>query len=114
MELLEGIIGLVFVFVVGGLLGYGISKGKKEVEDLPELPEEESELCELVPVPSRFFVSAVGIKAKGARSYVNIVTDRLKFDCPTEKDLEDIRSRILGSNPEFKECFILSFQRIFD
>lgn len=107
MEALKTIFCILYLLVIAGLLSLGVSKNRTCSSTSDDSDDGELVIC-------RFYVSGVGIKAKGVKSYFSFITAPLKYDCPTEQDIEAIKNTVLLNNPDFKDCVLLSFQRIAD
>ena len=78
----------------------------KEDGDLPEKIEPKGEK------QYQFYITYVGVKAKGQKVYGNIISEPHYTESLTEEDIANYRDHICAANPEFKECSILYWTKI--
>lgn len=67
--------------------------------------------CEVSDNQVIYYFACMGLKPKNVRVYTNAVV-AVDGSYPTETDIERVRQGVLARNMEFKDCVILSFNRL--
>ena len=115
MELYTFFSGMAMLFSLCALVGVLVHHKWTKIQDDTYLEEEKEPECtcdcEQQSDYSKWFISFVIVKPKGARAYVNEILE-VSSSCPSDQDLDRIKSVVLAKNPDYREISILSLTRL--